>query len=143
MGGARIEKAPPDGACGLWLVLLALGRVPPEEFRGERRTILPLAGRAVGRVQELRKLMRELRAAAVDLLIDPANATIIASHIGVEEAKLFRGGKEDGTGQVGSWSGSGNGDRAFTAPPHLWALARHLRCDVCPCVSNPHPALPR
>ena len=127
---------PPDGACGLWSLLLLRGVVPPDEFR---QTPLPLQGKAEGRKCELRKLMRALRAAAVDLLRDPANAAIVASHIGNGEAERFRGGKADGTGRVGGWAGKPNGDRVFTCSPHLWALACHLNCDVCPCVSNPNP----
>ena len=134
--GGHIERVPPDGACGLWALLLLSGALPSNEFH---QTRLPLTGKAEGRVCELRKLMRALRAAAVDRLRDPANAAIVASHIGDDEAERFRGGKADGTGKVGGWDGTPNGDRVFTCSPHLWALACHLNCDVCPCVSNPNP----
>ena len=151
--GLNIVLVPPDGACAVWAVLLLMGAalpllswvatvVAPGEF--ERVVALdefvhdnyPLAGRAEGRKQQLRALMRALRRAAVDWLLLHHNDYGMRGHAGsVVQISSFRGGNSDGTGHVGARGG--NGDRVWTCSHHLRAMAAVLGVDIAVLQVNP------
>ena len=140
--GLRVVRVPPDGACGVWAVLLLMGAALPllswaatvvapgdfervvasDEFEHDNQ---PLVGQAEGRKMQLRALMRALRGQVVDWLLLHRGDHGMRGHAGSKkQIKLFRGGESDGSGPVGS------GDKQWTQAHHLRAMAAVLGVDI-------------
>lgn len=58
------------------------------------------------------------------------------------QIEQFRGGRDDGTGHVGTRNGDRNGDRQWTRPEHLRAMAAVLGVDIAVLQVNPGEPVP-